>query len=48
VAHGVDIALAHEDAVVGTDQHRPERMMPMRRRLAGDRVGGAKVFRYAL
>ena len=43
VADDVDIALAHEDVVVGTDEHAAERMMPMRRRLAGDHVGGAEM-----
>ena len=43
VADDVDIALAHEDAVVGTDEHAAKGMMPMRRRLAGDHVGGAEM-----
>ena len=34
VMHGVDIALAHEDRVVGADQHSTERMMAMRDRVA--------------
>ena len=43
MAHGVDIALAHEDAVVGSDQHGAEGMMAVRHRLARDFIGGAKV-----
>ena len=43
MAYGVDIALAHQDAVVGADQDRAERMMAVRGGLARDFVGGAKV-----
>ena len=43
VTDGVDIALAHEDRVVGADQHRTERMMAMRGRLAGHGIGRKQV-----
>jgi class 3 adenylate cyclase len=41
--HGVNVALAHQDAVVGADQQAAERMMAMPRGLARDFIGGAKV-----
>ena len=41
--HRADIALAHEDAVVGPDEHGAERMMPMRRRLLRDLIGRTKM-----
>jgi hypothetical protein len=41
--HGVDITLAHEDRVVGTDQHRTERVVAVRDRVAGDGIGRAEV-----
>ena len=43
MAHGVEIALPHQHAIVRPDQHGPERVMPMRRRLARDGVGGSEV-----
>jgi hypothetical protein len=43
VTHGVNVALAHQDAVVGADQHAAERMVAMPRGLARDFIGGAKV-----
>jgi len=43
MAHRVEIALAHEDTVVGSDQNGAEGMMPMRRRLARDGVGGSEM-----
>lgn len=46
MVHGVDIALAHEDAVVGTDQHRAERVVAVRDRIAGDGVGSTQVSKY--
>ena len=39
----VDITLAHQDAVVGTDEHATKGVMPMRRRLAGNHVCGAQM-----
>ena len=41
--HGVDIALAHEDRVVGADQHSTERVVAVRDRVAGDGICGAEV-----
>jgi hypothetical protein len=41
--HGVDIALAHEDRVVGADQHRTERVVAVRDRVAGDGIRRAEV-----
>src|SRR6516165_9458638 len=41
--HGVDIALAHEDRVVGADQHSAERVVAVRDRVAGDGIRGAEV-----
>lgn len=43
VADGADVALPHENAAVGADQHGTEGMMAVRHRLAGDRIGGAEV-----
>ena len=43
VTNSIEVALPHEDAVVGPDQHRAEGMVPMHRRLARDFIGGAKV-----
>jgi hypothetical protein len=41
--HGVDIALVHEDRVVGADQHSAERVVAVRDRVADDGVCGAEV-----
>src|SRR4051812_46810198 len=41
--HTVNVPLPHEQAVVGADQHRAERMMPVHDGLSRDRIGGAKV-----
>ena len=46
MAHGVDIGLAHEDAVVGTDQHRAEWVVAVQDRLAGDGGRSAQVSKY--
>ena len=39
MAHGVDVALPHENAVVGADKHGTEGMMAVYRGLASDRIG---------
>ena len=43
MTHCVDIALTHEDCVVGADQHRTERMVAVSCRVAGDGIGSAEV-----
>jgi len=48
MAHRVEIALSHQNAIVGPDQHATERMMPMRRRFARDSVGGPEVSKHLI
>ena len=43
VMHDVNITLAHEYRVVGADQHRTERVVAVRDRVAGDGIGRAEV-----
>ena len=45
VADRIDVALAHQDRVVGTDEHRAEGMMALCRCFTRDGVGGAEVAR---
>jgi hypothetical protein len=46
VMHGVDIALAHEDAVVRTNKHRAERVVAVSDRFASGSVGSTQVSEY--